>query len=222
MSTAPAPGNGPRISHRAAQWGASADPYDDRGRPRAPDPQAAGRDVLPLAARAAPAPRPGAVRGDHGGPTCTVSRRGRVDDLVKALGANTGISESEVSRICADLDEEVRLRRRRQRGRSGRCWSVRVDEGRTSGWRVEIADGSVCLDAWLVQQATPMADGIPLPGYGSNASPSTVVANGTPLPSVRLACTMEDQGGSSSRTARTCSVPRALSHGARGPARPAG
>jgi transposase-like protein len=31
----------------------------------------------------------------------------KVDDLVKALGADTGISKSEVSRICADLDEEV-------------------------------------------------------------------------------------------------------------------
>ena len=31
----------------------------------------------------------------------------KVDDLVKALGADTGISKSEVSRIWADLDEEV-------------------------------------------------------------------------------------------------------------------
>jgi transposase len=31
----------------------------------------------------------------------------RVDDLVRALGADTGISKSEVSRICADLDAEV-------------------------------------------------------------------------------------------------------------------
>src|SRR3954465_4122601 len=31
----------------------------------------------------------------------------KVDDLVKALGADTGISRSEVSRICTDLDEEV-------------------------------------------------------------------------------------------------------------------
>lgn len=30
-----------------------------------------------------------------------------VDNLVKALGADTGISKSEVSRICAELDEEV-------------------------------------------------------------------------------------------------------------------
>jgi putative transposase len=31
----------------------------------------------------------------------------KVDDLVKALGADSGISKSEVSRICADLDTEV-------------------------------------------------------------------------------------------------------------------
>jgi len=31
----------------------------------------------------------------------------KVDDLVKALGADSGISKSEVSRICAGLDQEV-------------------------------------------------------------------------------------------------------------------
>jgi putative transposase len=31
----------------------------------------------------------------------------KVDDLVRALGADSGISESEVSRICADLGQEV-------------------------------------------------------------------------------------------------------------------
>lgn len=31
----------------------------------------------------------------------------KVDDLVKALGADSGISKSEVSRICSELDEEV-------------------------------------------------------------------------------------------------------------------
>ncbi len=31
----------------------------------------------------------------------------KVDDLVRALGADSGISKSEVSRICADLDSEV-------------------------------------------------------------------------------------------------------------------
>ena len=31
----------------------------------------------------------------------------KVDDLVKALGIDSGISKSEVSRICGDLDAEV-------------------------------------------------------------------------------------------------------------------
>ena len=31
----------------------------------------------------------------------------KLDDLVKALGADTGISKSEVSRICANLDEDL-------------------------------------------------------------------------------------------------------------------
>ena len=37
----------------------------------------------------------------HGGSTR------KVNDLVQALGADTGISKSEVSRICEDLDHEV-------------------------------------------------------------------------------------------------------------------
>src|ERR671931_2914039 len=37
----------------------------------------------------------------HGTPTR------QVDELVKALGADSGISKSEVSRICAELDVEV-------------------------------------------------------------------------------------------------------------------
>jgi Transposase, Mutator family len=37
----------------------------------------------------------------------------KVDDLVRALGADTGISNSEVSRICADLDAEVAVFRDR-------------------------------------------------------------------------------------------------------------
>lgn len=37
----------------------------------------------------------------------------KVDDLVKALGADTGISKSEVSRICADLDEQIAVFRDR-------------------------------------------------------------------------------------------------------------
>src|SRR5215204_3333359 len=37
----------------------------------------------------------------------------KVDDLVAALGARSGISKSEVSRICAGLDEEMAAFRRR-------------------------------------------------------------------------------------------------------------
>jgi transposase-like protein len=43
----------------------------------------------------------------------------KVDDLVKALGADTGISKSEVSRICADLDGEVATFRDRDLGATG-------------------------------------------------------------------------------------------------------
>lgn len=37
----------------------------------------------------------------------------KVDDLVKALGCDTGISRSTVSRICAELDHEVEACRSR-------------------------------------------------------------------------------------------------------------
>ena len=38
----------------------------------------------------------------------------KVDDLVKALGINTGISKSEVSRICAELDRDLEAFRTRR------------------------------------------------------------------------------------------------------------
>jgi hypothetical protein len=64
------------------------------------------RIVLPLAAGTAPPGRPGPVRGGHGGVSARVSTR-KVDDLVRALGVDSGISRSEASRICVDLDHEV-------------------------------------------------------------------------------------------------------------------
>jgi hypothetical protein len=42
----------------------------------------------------------------HGGVVHGTSTR-KVDDLVRALGVDAGISKSEVSRICAELDHEV-------------------------------------------------------------------------------------------------------------------
>ncbi|MCX4562157.1 IS256 family transposase [Streptomyces phaeochromogenes] len=62
--------------------------------------------VLPVAAGTPEADRPGIVRRGDGG----IRARGldrSVDDLVKALGADSGISKSEVSRICGELDEEL-------------------------------------------------------------------------------------------------------------------
>jgi transposase-like protein len=43
----------------------------------------------------------------------------KVDDIVKALGADTGISKPEVSRICANLDEDVAAFRDRPLADSG-------------------------------------------------------------------------------------------------------
>lgn len=54
----------------------------------------------------------------------------KVDDLVKALGADTGISKSEVSRICADLDVEVGAFRGR---------SLAEQQSPTSSWTRPIA-----------------------------------------------------------------------------------
>jgi putative transposase len=42
-----------------------------------------------------------------------------VDDLVAALGIDSGISKSEVSRICAGLDEVVTAFRTRRLGHTG-------------------------------------------------------------------------------------------------------
>jgi putative transposase len=43
----------------------------------------------------------------------------KVDDLVKALGVDSGISKSEVSRICAELDGEVAAFRSRSLAHTG-------------------------------------------------------------------------------------------------------
>ena len=65
----------------------------------------------------------------------------KVDDLVKALGADTGISKSEVSRICADLDEEVTAFRERPLSDMALSMLVRgmaegdLAEGEAPRWR---------------------------------------------------------------------------------------
>jgi hypothetical protein len=64
-------------------------------------PKAAGGVVLPQPVGAAPPGRSGPVRGGEEAYLHGVSTR-KVDDLVRALGADSGISKSAVARICAD------------------------------------------------------------------------------------------------------------------------
>ena len=62
----------------------------------------------------------------------------KVDDLVKALGVDTGISKSEVSRICTELDAEVAAFRSRSLAPTAFPWVFLTRPtsrpGSTGGW----------------------------------------------------------------------------------------
>jgi putative transposase len=78
----------------------------------------------------------------------------KVDDLVKALGADTGISKSEVSRICADLDTEVGAFR--DRSLAGQ------------GFPYVFLDATYCkarVDHRVVSQAVVVATGVASDGH---------------------------------------------------------
>lgn len=78
----------------------------------------------------------------------------KVDDLVKALGADTGISKSEVSRICADLDAEVALFRDRSLA--------------AQPFRYVFLDATYCkarVDHRVVSQAIVVATGVAADGH---------------------------------------------------------
>jgi putative transposase len=78
----------------------------------------------------------------------------KVDDLVKALGADSGISKSEVSRICADLDTEVAAFR--DRSLSGQPF------------RYVFLDATYCkarVDHRVVSQAVVVATGVAADGH---------------------------------------------------------
>jgi putative transposase len=78
----------------------------------------------------------------------------KVDDLVKALGADTGISKSEVSRICADLDTEVAAFR--DRSLAGQPF------------RYVFLDATYCkarVDHRVVSQAVVVATGVTADGH---------------------------------------------------------
>ena len=69
------------------------------------NPEAAPRKLLSFLPRAMPHGREGADCGDPGGYIQGISTRS-VDDLVKAMGME-GISKSQVSRLCGEIDERV-------------------------------------------------------------------------------------------------------------------
>jgi putative transposase len=78
----------------------------------------------------------------------------KVDDLVKALGADTGISKSEVSRICADLDGEVAAFRDRSLA--------------DMAFRYVFLDATYCkarVDHRVVSQAVVVATGVAADGH---------------------------------------------------------
>ncbi|MEO3779768.1 IS256 family transposase [Micromonospora sp. B11E3] len=78
----------------------------------------------------------------------------KVDDLVKALGADSGISKSEVSRICADLDEEVSAFRDRSLA--------------TAAFPYVFLDATYCkarVDRRVVSQAIVVATGVRADGW---------------------------------------------------------
>jgi putative transposase len=77
----------------------------------------------------------------------------KVDDLVKALGADSGISKSEVSRICAELDVEVAAFRDRSLGEQP--------------FRYVFLDATYCkarVDHRVVSQAVVVATGVAADG----------------------------------------------------------
>src|SRR5256714_5783065 len=78
----------------------------------------------------------------------------KVDDLVKALGADSGISKSEVSRICAELDVEVAAFRDRSLGEQP--------------FRYVFLDATYCkarVDHRVVSQAVVVATGVAADGH---------------------------------------------------------
>ena len=94
-------------AHQQAQRQAPQDGGHHRRGGRAGHPQASHRLVLPLPAPPPPPGRQGPVRGDLPGVDRGGAPPARPGDLVKALGNESGISRSTVSRICKDIDEGV-------------------------------------------------------------------------------------------------------------------
>ena len=96
-----------RRPDRPSATAPAAAALDQGRRRRAEDPQAPSGLVLPPAPRASTSHRPGAVRGRDGGLRARrLDAKGRRPRR-RPSASTSGISKSEVSRICAELDEEL-------------------------------------------------------------------------------------------------------------------
>jgi hypothetical protein len=80
---------------------------DPRRNRRTADPEAAQGQLFPRLSGTAPDGREGAHRGDPGGAYVHGVSTRSVDDLVKAMGMS-GISKSQVSRLCEEIDDKVK------------------------------------------------------------------------------------------------------------------
>jgi putative transposase len=92
----------------------------------------------------------------------------KVDDLVRALGAGTGIWKSEVSRICAGLDAEVSAFADRSLGEQA--------------FSYVFLDATYCkarVNRRVVSQAVVIATGVAADGHREcSASPSATARTG--------------------------------------------
>jgi hypothetical protein len=136
--------------------------------------------VLSVAAGTPPPGRSGVVRSRDGGICPRRLDTRKVDDLVKALGADTGISTSEV-RICGNLDEDV-TRSGTGRSRTPRtrmCSSTRrtAKPGSAGGWSPK---------PWSSRSASPLTGrGEVLIEYIARNDPALTAGDGRlrPVPS---------------------------------------
>lgn len=84
----------------------------------------------------------------------------KVDDLVAAMGAGTGVSKSEVSRICADLDEDVAAFNSRDLGEQAFAY-VFLD---ATYCKARVGGGKGGKGARVVSQAVIIATGVAADG----------------------------------------------------------
>jgi putative transposase len=114
--------------------------------------QAAGGVVLPGPAGATPPHPPGPFGGGDGGLGHGTSTR-KVDDLVKALGVDSGISKSEASRIRAELDGEGAAFR--SRSLADTAFPYRF---------LDATYRKARIDGWVVSRAVLIATGVAADG----------------------------------------------------------